>query len=103
MESLCVGLGFRDSDFLSKLNSQYFAVVYPKSNQNTHADFHYTRVIDFDSLQITLQEDTIEHPYSLAFFQFSNFLNTTINVSHNSKLFLTTVFFMDYYNIPLGY
>ena len=103
MESLCITIGFRDYDFLQKLKSAWYSVLYSNVKPSTsHQNFVSNKVIDFDSLQITIQEDTTAHPYSLAFLQFSNFFGTSSTISSTTKNSMSTVVFMNYYNIPLG-
>ena len=96
MESLQLVLGFRDFDYLLKVKSKWFLYLFPKTNQVF--DFTSDQIIDFDCLQITIQEDTIPEPYSLAFLQFSNFLYTISNSSGDYKCLLNTVFFINFYN-----
>lgn len=100
MESLAMVLGFRDLDYLFTVRSHWFTYLFPKSN--TVAEYKSVHTIDFDSLQVTIQEDTIKDSYSLAFLQFSNFIYTISNESGHYQCLLTCVFFMDFYNLKTG-
>lgn len=104
MESLCMVIGFHDYDFLQKLNATWYSFMYPDTSKvSVQSDSTFKKIIDFDALQITIQDDTIKHPYSIAFLQFSNFYMSSEKADFSTtRTYLSTVFFMNYYNIPLG-
>jgi hypothetical protein len=96
MESLQLLLGFRDLDYIFKVRAKWFSYLFPKTGVTS--EFISSHVIDFDSLQVTVQDDTVSEQSSLAYLQFSNFLYSISNHSGDYKSLLTTVFFINFYN-----